>query len=75
MINTGKLSAYSLEASLGDCTRAVSVRRQYIAQCVEQEGRRSTDAPVLQRLPYTSSFNAEDFYKSVDGTNCEAVIG
>jgi hypothetical protein len=74
MINKGKLSVYTLESALGDCTRAVSLRRQYIAQCIEQEGRRSSTAPVLGKLPY-SQFDADEFYKSVDGTNCEAVVG
>ncbi len=74
LINSGKLSVYTLESSLGDSKRAVEIRRQHVIQSVSIEGRRKAGNPALEKLPW-DQFDVTSFYNSVDGTNCEAVIG
>ncbi len=67
----GSLSVHTLEVSLGDCTRAVALRRRLVAAKLASTGH---PGRALRELPF-SAFNEEMFYKSVLGTNCEAVIG
>ena len=65
---------HNLEKEMGDTVRAVEIRRKYVSQAVSIEGRRMAGAPILEKLPYTD-FDAGKFYDSVDGANCESVIG
>ncbi len=71
MLSDGTLSVHTLEGALKDCTRAVALRRRLVATRLEACGH---PGKALRDLPF-SAFNEEMFYKSVLGTNCEAVIG
>lgn len=78
MLHRGELSVYRLESALGDCTRAVSLRRRLLIDQLEgspEERRPTTTArTALRDLPYTS-FNEEAFYRNVLGANAECVVG
>ncbi len=70
---SGTLSVHTLETALGDCTRAVLLRRRLVAGRLHA-GATTQSAKTLRELPF-SAFDEELFYKSVLGSNCEAVIG
>jgi hypothetical protein len=72
LISKGELSVHTLENRLGDCTRAVSLRRKFLEGQLSKGGVAKDKA--MKDLP-VSAFNEELFYKSILGTNCEAVIG
>lgn len=78
MVQSGELSVYSLEAALGDCTRAVALRRAIIVKQLEALPRekRAPEDPsrCLRDLPY-DGFNEDAFYRSVLGANAESVVG
>lgn len=79
MLHSHELSVYRLESALGDCTRAVSLRRRLLVEQLAKQSdeSRPTKTPpsvVLRDLPY-ASFNEEGFYRSVLGANAECVIG
>eukprot|EP00741_Cyanophora_paradoxa_P021712 tig00000241_g20957.t1 len=61
LVQSGKVPHYSLEKELGDCNRAVELRRRFISSKVGRE---------FERLP----FQHYD-YKDVLGQCCEMVIG
>lgn len=75
MIAERQLSVHRLETVLGDCSRAVSVRRQHLAQSLYADGglRPDRESPVNQ-LPM-QGFDTAGFYDQIEGANCEAVIG
>jgi hydroxymethylglutaryl-CoA reductase (NADPH) len=60
--------------TLGDCERAVAVRRLFVKTCLENEGR-----PVDGRAPFddlpSGSFDYARFYSTIEGANCESVVG
>jgi len=60
-VEKGELPAYRLESELGDCTRAVEIRRMLLEKNLQKP---------IQPLPYESY----DFAK-VQGACCENVIG
>lgn len=78
MLHTGEVSVYRLESALGDCTRAVSLRRRLLVDQIEgteASGRpTATPATAMDDLPF-AAFNEEAFYRSVLGANAECVIG
>ena len=57
-----------------DADRAVEVRRAHLARALASEGVGSDTVPATANLPH-HSFNTRHFYKSIQGANCEAVIG
>lgn len=78
LLENGTLSPHKLEADLGDCTRAVHLRRLYTAQQLSSASQTSRTAKhpfeSIQNIPI-ASFDHNNFYKSILNTNCEAVIG
>ena len=70
LIDERKISLHKLEEHLGDATRAVDIRRAHTKRALKLAGL----GTPLDRLPYRS-FNEDEFYTSIEGTNCEAVIG
>jgi len=77
-LQKGELSVYRLESMLGDCTRAVSLRRALLVEQIEatepEAQPTTTPATALNDLPF-ASFNEEAFYRNVLGANAECVIG
>ena len=83
-VTDGKLSQYRLESELKkavdagetpNCTRAVRVRRLFLQKHKDSLRALDTDpSSSAQGLPY-SSFDEDNFYQQVLGTNCENVIG
>ncbi len=71
-ITTAKNSIHRLYRV--DADRAVEVRRAHLARALVSEGVGSDTAPATANLPH-HSFNTRHFYKSIQGANCEAVIG
>jgi len=69
LLNTGAIKDYQLEKKLGDCTRAVEVRRLLYSQLLEDNSPSSNHSP-LELIPY-----AGYDYGKVFGANCEIVIG
>eukprot|EP00051_Salpingoeca_urceolata_P026997 m.479618 g.479618 ORF g.479618 m.479618 type:complete len:578 (+) comp21529_c0_seq1:370-2103(+) len=77
LIQQRKLSLHKLEKELGDTTRAVRVRRQAIQARLQRGEPFPADDTMpepLAALP-VDAFDAASFYDSIDGANCEAVIG
>ena len=74
LVDSKKVPAYRLEKELGDCMRAVEIRRLVTRRSLANEGHGSTAGSPLDKLPY-KSFDETAFYNSIHGTNCEAVIG
>ena len=70
----GTLSVHTLETALGDCSRAVLIRRRVLQANLDKAAVAPHPAKAVRELPI-ASFNEEAFYKSVLGTNCESVIG
>ncbi len=70
----GQLSVHTLETALGDCSRAVAIRRRVLTTNLDKAGVAPHAARAVRDLPL-AAFNEEAFYKSVLGTNCESVIG
>jgi hydroxymethylglutaryl-CoA reductase (NADPH) len=73
LIDAGKLRLHRLERELGDCARAVEVRREHLARTLVRDGRKADVSPVAN-LP-TGAFDYKAFYTGIEGANCEAVIG
>lgn len=66
-LSTGEIPHHQLEKEVGNTLRAIKLRRAHVAE--------SLDNPdALETLP-VEHFNAAGFYDSVDGANCECVIG
>ena len=64
---SGAVAPHSLEASLGDCERAVRLRRAWLEK---------TACVTTESLPYSAaSFDGKEFYGSVLGACAEMVIG
>ena len=70
MVLNGTLKDHELEKKLGDCTRAVVVRRRVMATKLRQIQPAATSDP-LEHLPYQHSLD----YSRVFGANCEIVVG
>lgn len=64
MVLSNQIKDHELERRLGDCGRAVAIRREAIQQ------RLNGGLPGLEELPF-----AGYDYQQVHGTNCEIVIG
>lgn len=77
-IHDGTVSIHKLETILGDCTRAVALRRRVLVERIESSGASTriseTAREGLRDLPY-ASFNEDAFYRNVLGANAESVIG
>ena len=65
-IESGEVKLHTLEKVMGDCERAVKVRRHFFARLME----RLASSSGVADIPYTGYD-----YKSVLGRNCEAVVG
>eukprot|EP00349_Pseudokeronopsis_sp_Brazil_P011735 CAMPEP_0202978884 /NCGR_PEP_ID=MMETSP1396-20130829/85181_1 /ASSEMBLY_ACC=CAM_ASM_000872 /TAXON_ID= /ORGANISM="Pseudokeronopsis sp., Strain Brazil" /LENGTH=588 /DNA_ID=CAMNT_0049718055 /DNA_START=99 /DNA_END=1865 /DNA_ORIENTATION=- len=74
MLNSGEIKDYQLEKKLGDCERAVAVRRMLYSQLFEAGNTNENEDQArrcpLELIPYTG-YN----YDKVFGANCEIVIG
>jgi len=74
MVASGQLKAHNLEKVLGDRTRAVTLRRRFVAHEAARSGTSSAPGAGMDALPH-DSFDSAAFYDAVDGSNCENVIG
>lgn len=78
LLKTGAMSPHKLESDLGDATRAVHLRRSYIAdQLAKASGSTKVTTKggeAMSKLP-SEAFDTGNFYNSILNTNCEAVIG
>ena len=63
---SGELAPHALEAKLGDCEKAVRVRRKWLE---------ATAGVKTDGLPHSSSFEADPFYNSILGACAEMVVG
>ena len=50
------------------------VRRAFVSRALKSDTISPDDTNALASLP-CKSFNEHDFYSSIEGTNCEAVVG
>lgn len=73
LVDAGKLRLHRLEKELGDCARAVDVRREHLRRALAKEGRSAEVSPVAN-LP-SGPFDYKAYYTGIEGANCEAVIG
>eukprot|EP00053_Salpingoeca_punica_P015383 m.141524 g.141524 ORF g.141524 m.141524 type:complete len:557 (-) comp16697_c0_seq1:1472-3142(-) len=71
-IEAGRLAQHQLEKHM-DASRSVDIRRKHVDASLAGEGHKD-GGNVLQNLPFTA-FDTDAFYKSIEGTNCECVIG
>lgn len=71
LIDNRLLPVHQLEKELEDPVRAVDVRRDYVQRNLNIEGHGDN---VLKNLPQ-GAFDFNEFYSSIDGTNCENVVG
>lgn len=67
------IPSHRLEQELNDATRAVAIRRQFVAKSIQQAGIQGAEES-MQNLPM-GRFNEDFFYRSIENTNCEQVIG
>ena len=76
MVMDGRLPMHRLESELQDPTRAAQVRRLAIAASLRDNATHMPQnaAAAVADIPITN-FDADAFYCSVEGTNCENVIG
>jgi hypothetical protein len=78
LLKSGLLSPHRLEADLSDATRAVTLRRAFVADALSKAvGPAKTSVnptAALASLP-SGAFDSDAFYRSILNTNCEAVIG
>lgn len=72
LLREGQIPAHRLEKDLGDATRATHIRRLHI---VDQLAKGGVSAEAAMRGIPMSSFNEDIFYHSIEGANCENVIG
>lgn len=72
-LSAGEFPHHKLEILLGDATRAVRVRRKHLEVTLEA-GNVEGATTSLAGLPM-DRFNEDVFYQSIEGTNCENVIG
>lgn len=76
MVLRREIPAHNLEKTLGDCTRAVRIRREVTQEQLVSEGR---DVEASARAPFADlpqgDFDYSRFYDQIEGANCEAVIG
>jgi hydroxymethylglutaryl-CoA reductase (NADPH) len=70
MVLNGALKDHELEKKLGDCERAVVVRRRVMSAKLRQIHPNQPSDP-LEQLPYQYSLD----YSRVFGANCEIVVG
>lgn len=82
LLRAGLLSPHRLEADLADATRAVAVRRAFVADSLARSpaAQRVVTASgataSLAALPASAAaFDVDAFYKSILNTNCESVVG
>lgn len=77
LLKSGVMSPHRLEIDLNDSSRAVRVRRAYIADMLSTQPVPTGARPAsgaFTNLPVTG-FDTASFYNSILNTNCEAVIG
>ncbi|EDQ88876.1 uncharacterized protein MONBRDRAFT_32700 [Monosiga brevicollis MX1] len=74
-LHNGDIKLHNLEKELRDCHRAVNVRRAYLADCLHLEGKGSDDSQMTFKDLPADTFDYQNFYGSIEGANCEAVIG
>eukprot|EP00049_Salpingoeca_infusionum_P014958 m.286924 g.286924 ORF g.286924 m.286924 type:complete len:543 (-) comp15784_c3_seq1:821-2449(-) len=69
-----EIRAHNLEKALGDTERAVTIRRQVLAEDLRADRDLNNVKAPYENIPHTS-FDYRGFYDSIFGTNCESVIG
>lgn len=82
LLQAGMLSPHRLEADLASASRAVEVRRAFVADALARAGAgaggagaTAGDAAVSMAALPAGAFDTDAFYRSILNTNCEAVIG
>lgn len=82
LLRAGLISPHRLEADLHNPTRAVAVRRAFVADALARSpaAQRVVTAQgassAMAHLPSSAAaFDVDGFYKGILNTNCEAVIG
>ncbi len=73
-ILSGEIKQHNLEKHLKDPTRAAIIRRKWTEAIISSTPLGPDAGAAVQSLP-VESFNTDIFYKSIEGTNCENVIG
>eukprot|EP00730_Choanoeca_flexa_P019436 TRINITY_DN9492_c1_g2_i1.p1 TRINITY_DN9492_c1_g2~~TRINITY_DN9492_c1_g2_i1.p1 ORF type:complete len:622 (+),score=201.21 TRINITY_DN9492_c1_g2_i1:131-1867(+) len=74
MLLTGQCKPHNLEKDLEDAKRAVTVRRDYLRAQADARGHVDSDRAPFDDLPQ-GDFDYSRFYSSIEGANCESVIG
>ena len=75
LLKSGLLSPHTLEADLADASRAVAVRRAFIADAIARDSKGTIDPRASMAALPAGAFDFAGFYNSIQNTNCEAVIG
>jgi len=73
-ILSGDIKQHNLEKYLKDPTRAAIIRRKWTEAVIAATPLGHDAGSAVHNLP-VESFNTDVFYKSIEGTNCENVIG
>lgn len=74
LLSAGVFPHHKLESLLGDATRAVHIRRKHLEVTLSASELGDAAAASVAGLP-VDRFNEDVFYQSIEGTNCENVIG
>ena len=74
LVDARKVALHQLEKELKDTVRAVNIRRAHLTRALVSDNVVSEGENAIAQLP-SAAVNERDFYSSIEGTNCEAVIG
>ncbi|CAE7890838.1 HMG2, partial [Symbiodinium sp. KB8] len=74
LLSAGVFPHHKLESLLGDATRAVHIRRKHLEVTLSASELGDAAAASVAGMP-VDRFNEDVFYQSIEGTNCENVIG
>ena len=76
LLLAGNISVHRLEDDVGDVGRAVRLRRMFLAAEIDNKDKTdgSQSGAAIDNIPI-DSFDSQEFYGSVYGSNCESVIG
>jgi hypothetical protein len=74
LVDSRKIPLHALEHQLKDASRAVAIRRAYMSRALVSDGISAQGEDALANLP-SKDFDQHAFYSSIEGTNCEAVVG
>jgi hypothetical protein len=73
-ILAGEIKQHNLEKHLKDPTRAALIRRKWTEAIISSTSLGAEAGAAVRKLP-VENFNYDIFYNSIEGTNCENVIG